>query len=344
MNSSPYTIAVVIPNWNGSQYLPDMLDSIIAQTFQDWRCYIVDDQSTDNSLEILKEYHGKDERICYSVRDRLPKGAQTCRNIGLELSVGAEYLIWFDSDDLIAPYCFEQRVAFMEAHQDLDFGVFPAKSFSNDIWELDGSSLFGFKYFSESDLCRFLRRKLPFVGWTNIYRRSSLVKNEMIWDDQLLSLQDSDFNIQSILKGLKYGYDNGGRIDYFWRVKPSSGSISTKIFSKGHQTSHIYFLNKLHETIPVKVQKKYSLDLDDYLFFFIDKFFTEKEFVSQVLDQKWLNGRYMFKARIRLYCYLGKWSKKFLFPLLNTYRRGYNQKISKANKVELQKSILISKS
>ena len=114
-------IAIVIPCWNCEKEITELLDSIILQTYEDWQVICVDDQSTDKTLKVLKEYSKNDNRINYLVRSRLPKGAQTCRNIGLEYSKDSKYICFFDSDDIIAPYCLEQRIRYMEQHPDLDF-------------------------------------------------------------------------------------------------------------------------------------------------------------------------------------------------------------------------------
>ena len=108
-----------------------MLDSLLAQTFEDFRVFVVDDQSTDRSLDILNDYSKKDKRINVYIRDREPKGAQTCRNIGFDLTIGAKFVVFFDNDDLVAPYCLEQRVRFMELHQELDYAIFPVLLYSN---------------------------------------------------------------------------------------------------------------------------------------------------------------------------------------------------------------------
>lgn len=339
MKSENYKLAVVIPCWNCSKVVKPMLESIINQTYHDWRLFCVDDQSTDDTSDLLKEYTRKDNRIFTITRNRQPKGAQTCRNIGFEQSIGAEYIIWFDSDDLIAPYCFEQRVAFMDKHPELDFGVFYAKSFKEDLWKSEGEILFGYKYHKTSDLCRFLRRTLPFVGWTNIYRRSSLVEKGLSWDEKLLSLQDSDFNIQSILTGLKYDYDQSGRIDYFWKVNPSSGSITSKISSIEHQDSHLYLLSKIYNSLSSHQKREYQKEIDDYILFFLDKFAKNKDFLMKILKLDFVACRFWLRLRIRAYHILGRRSKTILFPIIFTYRFFYDRDVSRFNNQQLKSLI-----
>jgi glycosyltransferase involved in cell wall biosynthesis len=256
-----YKLAIIIPSWNSSEFVGEMLDGILAQTFQDWQLFCVDDQSTDNTLDILKQYSKQDERIHYYVRDREPKGAQTCRNIGFEFTEGAEYVIWFDSDDLIAPHCFEQRVNYMDRHPELDFGVFPAKSFVRNPID-DNGLIYGFPIFKD-DLEAFFTDVLPMVGWTNIYRRQALLENHHKWDERVLSKQDSDFNIQSILKGMKYDYalKENARIDYLYRA---IGGLSKRIYTKEHYDSHCYLVNKVIDSLTDEQKRTYRFALQTY--------------------------------------------------------------------------------
>ena len=96
----------------------------------------MDDGSTDHSLEVIGKYVQRDPRCKLFVRDRGPKGACTCRNIGVDKS-HANYLIFLDADDLLAPNCIEQRSAVMEQHQNLDLSIFPAAIFENEPYDVN---------------------------------------------------------------------------------------------------------------------------------------------------------------------------------------------------------------
>ena len=94
-------VSIIIPTYNRAHLIGETLDSIIAQTYTNWECIVVDDGSTDETDSLLAAYCAKDKRFQYHHRpsDR-PKGANACRNYGFELSKG-EYVNWFDSDDLM---------------------------------------------------------------------------------------------------------------------------------------------------------------------------------------------------------------------------------------------------
>ncbi len=94
-------VSIIIPTYNRSHLIGESLDSILAQTYTNWECIIIDDGSTDNTNAIVGNYLKKDARFQYYHRpEKIPKGANACRNYGFELCKG-EFVNWFDSDDIM---------------------------------------------------------------------------------------------------------------------------------------------------------------------------------------------------------------------------------------------------
>ena len=101
-------ISVIIPVYNVENYLRQCLDSILNQTYTDFEVICINDGSTDNSLNILKEYAQKDSRI--KVISQKNKGPSKARNVGLK-HANSEYICFIDSDDKIEPDFFEKLYA-----------------------------------------------------------------------------------------------------------------------------------------------------------------------------------------------------------------------------------------
>lgn len=103
-------VSIIIPTYNRAHLIGETLDSVLAQTYPHWECLIIDDGSTDNSIEVIQAYIKQDNRMKFFTRptNRL-KGANACRNIGLENAVG-EYIVFFDSDDLMTPDHLQVKV------------------------------------------------------------------------------------------------------------------------------------------------------------------------------------------------------------------------------------------
>lgn len=91
------TISILTPVYNAANYIANAINSVLEQSFTDWEMLCVDDESTDNSLSILREYQNKDKRIkVFTQKNTGPLGA---RRLAFEHSVG-DYIIYLDADDL----------------------------------------------------------------------------------------------------------------------------------------------------------------------------------------------------------------------------------------------------
>jgi len=115
-------VSVIIPTYNRAHLIGETLDSVLAQTYQNWECIIVDDGSSDNTDDVVGEYVNKDARFKYYHRpeEHLP-GGNGARNYGFKMSKG-DYIQWFDSDDLMVAEKLELKVKAM-LENDVDFVV-----------------------------------------------------------------------------------------------------------------------------------------------------------------------------------------------------------------------------
>ena len=98
MNTINPKISVIIPVYNTSEYLPRCLDSILNQDFEAYEVICVNDGSSDNSIEILREYEKKSSKI--KVIDQINSGVAITRNTALKHAKG-DYLAFLDSDDFV---------------------------------------------------------------------------------------------------------------------------------------------------------------------------------------------------------------------------------------------------
>ena len=104
-------VSIIIPAYNYANYISECLDSVISQTFKDWECIIIDNCSTDNTSEVVKEYAAKDSRIKYHYIDQ--KGVSLARNLAVKMSSGI-YILPLDADDKISSSYITKALAIME--------------------------------------------------------------------------------------------------------------------------------------------------------------------------------------------------------------------------------------
>lgn len=93
-----YKVSVIIPVFNSESYLEKCVDSILSQTLIDIEVILIDDGSTDDSLQIIKQYVKKYSNVKY--KSKKNEGQAIARNLGIEMATG-EFICFVDSDDYI---------------------------------------------------------------------------------------------------------------------------------------------------------------------------------------------------------------------------------------------------
>ncbi len=101
-------VSVIVPVYNKEMYLEEMLDSLIAQTYSEFECILIDDGSTDSSGAICDKYAGFDHRIL--VEHISNGGVSNARNVGINRSKG-EYITFVDADDVLDEHYLERLVS-----------------------------------------------------------------------------------------------------------------------------------------------------------------------------------------------------------------------------------------
>lgn len=108
-------VSIITPNWNCEKFISQTIESVLAQTYNNWEMLIQDDCSTDGSLQVARRYAETDSRIKIEVNPK-NSGAAVSRNNAIKRSRGI-YLAYLDSDDIWVPEKLEKQIAFMEKNQ-----------------------------------------------------------------------------------------------------------------------------------------------------------------------------------------------------------------------------------
>ncbi len=106
-------VSIVTPSYNCAAFIGETIDSILAQTYQNWELIITDDCSTDNSREIIEKYSSQDSRIKL-LKLNENSGAGVARNNSIKSSQG-RFIAFCDSDDRWYPQKLERQLSFMES-------------------------------------------------------------------------------------------------------------------------------------------------------------------------------------------------------------------------------------
>lgn len=177
-SNTPVTVA--IPFFNAERFLGLAIESVIAQTYKDWYLLLIDDGSTDSSLEIAKVFQAKDKRIAV-----ISDGEN--RNLGYRLNqipsiTKTKYLMRMDADDIMHPEKIEKQMAVLMQNPEID--VLGTNAYSID----EDNKVFGIR-FSETRKDHVIDAK-GFVHPTIVAKTEWFRNNK--YDDKALRIEDTE--------------------------------------------------------------------------------------------------------------------------------------------------------
>lgn len=178
-NENKPLVSIIIPCYNQQNYIEQTLDSVKAQTYPNWECIIVNDGSTDDSLNVINKYVASDHR--FVVIDKINEGVSIARNAAISSAKG-EYILPLDGDDIITPPYISLAINHLQAYTQTKL-VYCKAAFIGD--REGGWNLPSYQY---SDL-----------KWENcifcsaIYRRSDFEKTSGYNPNMKHGLEDWDF-------------------------------------------------------------------------------------------------------------------------------------------------------
>ena len=199
-------ISIIVPIYNVEKYLRQCLDSIIAQTYQNFECLLINDGSPDNSADICREYVSKDSRFRYFEKEN--GGASSARNLGIECSGGA-YITFIDSDDWVdSDYLEVLYRALIEEQADIAISTY--------------------KQFNMDDNCYYVH------SYQRGYDRKVFTNAELVDSLPLLYRYDSTYNFVScklvsreILKYIRFNLSTsyGEDMEFWYKLYLTSRKI-----------------------------------------------------------------------------------------------------------------------
>lgn len=189
-------VSIIIPTFNRAHLIAETLDSVLAQTYTNWECIIVDDGSTDNTEELITTYIKRDARFQYHHRpkERL-KGGNAARNYGFEVCNG-DYVNWFDSDDVMSPNKIQYKMNLI-LNADYDFVVCKGAIYESlpviepIPWplHLDGNVLLN-----------HIRGRISFVTNGPLFKKEFLNSNKPLFNEKLTVRQEWEFFNRLLMK------------------------------------------------------------------------------------------------------------------------------------------------
>jgi glycosyltransferase involved in cell wall biosynthesis len=214
MNAKPHPeLSVIMSVYNNERYISRAIDSILAQSFEDFEVIIVDDASTDNTLDILTSYAQKDSRIKI-IKNEKNIGLTQSLNKALQYAHG-EFIARMDADDISADERFKLQIEFMKNNHNI--GLLGTARFVID--EDDNILDVNIPPTQHNDICKALIKHNVFCHSSMMFRKAVFDKVGY-YDERWESAQDYElafriaryFELANLDKPLIY-----------WRVNKTSG-------------------------------------------------------------------------------------------------------------------------
>lgn len=204
-------VTIVTPCYNAANFLPETIESVIAQTFTDWEMIVVDDFSTDNSVEIVKEYSRKDSRIKFLSTEHNTGSPAIPRNIGIEAAQG-KYIALLDADDIWYPSKLQNQVEKLEANG------YQIMYSNGDMIDENGKHLRPINKGSKSDYWGTLTQN-------ELSCSAAIFRKDMVGDIRFKNMVKEDFvfwlELMRTSKAIAY---NTGTREYSYRIITGSRS------------------------------------------------------------------------------------------------------------------------
>ncbi|UQW99783.1 bifunctional glycosyltransferase family 2 protein/CDP-glycerol:glycerophosphate glycerophosphotransferase [Streptomyces sp. RerS4] len=257
----PPRLSIVVPVYNVELYLDECLESIAAQTFDDFEVVIVDDGSTDTSAMIAKTFTERDPRFRLVLQKNAGLGA--ARNVGFRhASEGSEYIAFVDSDDTMPPHAYERLIGALD-ETGSDFAAGNVKRFRSVGMQQSWGHRAAFaKTQLATHISKFPALVTDRTAWNKVYRRGFWEEHGFSYPEGIL-YEDAPVSIPAHY--FAKSVDVISDVVYHWRVRETGErSITQRSTDPVSVIDRVTSVRLVREALLAKPGEKYARYLRDY--------------------------------------------------------------------------------
>lgn len=215
-------ISVIVPIYNQEKYLDKSIKSLLQQKYSNLEIILVNDGSTDNSIEIIRDYEKRDKRI--QVVDKMNGGVSSARNAGLKIATG-EYIGFIDPDDWIDPDMYGSmynNLIINEAELTICNYIIEKNNKKEEIiintneYKLRDSKIINFLVADmiNMDTLNISTPSIMGSAWRLLIKRNLIYENNIRFDEDTSYMEDLLFVIEVLINSKTVGIDNNSHYHY----------------------------------------------------------------------------------------------------------------------------------
>lgn len=258
-------VSIIIPTYNRADLIGETLDSVMAQSYVNWECIIIDDGSKDATETVIQKYIALDTRFQYYKRpEHLPGGGNAARNYGFEQAKG-EFVQWFDDDDIMLEDYIGARI----------------RLFSDEVQMVLCTGYMVDEHLNDKT---FLPIKLinsiykDYVLYTSkimiesiMFRRSYLMQQDRLFRTDLTRAQESELFLRLFYTIQKDAYVILETPLFLYRQHALTKTTKDKVYNKSFKRSRsIIYADNLKKSIVLRDQKLVTILYHNLLAYFFE--------------------------------------------------------------------------
>ncbi len=236
-------ISIIIPNYNKGPFIGATIDSILQNTFQNWELIIIDDGSTDGSIELIEDFVKKDNRI-QLIKQSNQGGAQA-RNNGLQLIQG-KYFLFVDADDFIAPFCLENRLQKAKDFPHAIGWIFPMQPFRDGHPE---EKMTTWRPPQDDLLKGLIAHELSWSTVSPLWLTSA-IQGKFQFNPKYHRLQDVQFHTEIVLSGAPLKTFPDAPADCYYRLIADNQSSKDMFILRWISSCEMYVQEYKNQVLP----------------------------------------------------------------------------------------------
>lgn len=314
-------VSIIIPHFDRVALLGQTLESLLAQSHQTWEAIVVDDGSAATVQNELVSLMMSDRRFRLLRPQSEVRGPSARRNDGLAAATG-EFTLFLDSDDVLAPWCLERRLAAIKRDPATDFVVFGAMIFHSQPGDLNLQ--WNQMDDPRGDLARFVSATPPWCVSSSLWRTTSLKKIHG-FNARLRYGEDAELHTRALLAGFHYTKHSEDAPDIFVRRDPTP-RFSTTVSEQLLQAKRTYLsegTKLLRSSSDVATAAEWERRYFDELEYLIYSVQGNPAAVNALLGD-WISDyspSYLTRWLLRFYVITGRMTQQRAYLILRIVRR-----------------------